>query len=215
VKPEYSVNYEAGARFSRGKARLEAIGFFNDYQNLTDVCTISSGCVDQNLDRQFDAGQAHIYGLEAYAAHEIPVGDALRVPLSVSYTFTRATFENDFESQDPIYGSVKRGDEIPYVPKHQLNATLAAEVERASAYVSFGYVSRMREEAGSAPLSASLVTDKQTWLDTGVQARIFGPVRLYANLRNVLDERDLVSRRPFGARPNPPRWLQVGAKLEL
>jgi hypothetical protein len=31
----------------------------------------------------------------------------------------------------------------------------------------------------------------------------------------VLNERDLVSRRPFGARPNPPRWLQVGAKIAL
>ncbi|RYZ01822.1 MAG: TonB-dependent receptor [Myxococcales bacterium] len=215
VKPEYSVNYEAGARFSRGPARVEAIAFFNDYSNLTDVCTISSGCVDQNLDRQFDAGKAHIYGLEAFAAHEIPAGQELRFPVSVSYTLTRATFENDFQSQDPIYGSVKKGDEIPYVPKHQLNATLAAEVDRASAYVSFGYVARMREEAGSAPLSDSLVTDTQTWLDTGIMARVFGPLRLYANLRNVLDERDLVARRPFGARPSPPRWLQVGAKLDF
>lgn len=215
VKPEYSVNYEAGARFSRGKARLEAIGFFNDYQNLTDICTISSGCVDQSLDRQFDAGEAHIYGFEAFSAHEIPAGDSLRFPVSVSYTFTRATFQNDFESQDPIYGQVKKGDQIPYVPKHQVMATVAAEISRASLYASYGFVSRMREEAGSAPLSQSLATDRQTWLDVGGQARVWGPLRLYANLRNMLNERDLVSRRPFGARPNPPRWLQVGLKLEL
>jgi Fe(3+) dicitrate transport protein len=215
VKPEYSVNYEGGARFTSGKARLEAIGFFNDYSNLTDNCTLSSGCVDQNLDRQFDAGKAHIYGVEAFAAHDIPLGAQLKLPISVSYTFTRATFQNDFESQDPIYGRVKKGDEIPYIPRHQLNATLAAEMERASAYASLGYVSRMREEAGSAPLSKSLVTDQQTWLDVGAQVRILGPLKLYANLRNVLNERDLVARRPFGARPNPPRWLQVGAKLEL
>ena len=214
-KPEYSVNYEAGGRFSKGPAHLELIGFFNDYSNLTDVCTISSGCVDQNLDRQFDAGKAHIYGVEALAAHDIPIGESLKLPISVSYTFTRAQFENDFVSQDPIYGTVTKGDDIPYVPKHQLNATLGAEIKRASAYVTFGYVSRMREEAGSEPLSKSLVTDKQTWLDTGVQVGVFGPLKLYANLRNVLNERDLVSRRPFGARPNPPRWLQVGAKIEL
>ncbi|MDF3071404.1 MAG: outer rane iron(III) dicitrate receptor [Polyangiaceae bacterium] len=215
VKPEYSVNYEAGARFTRGRARVEAIGFFNDYSNLTDICTISSGCVDQNLDRQFDAGKAHIYGVEAFAAHEIPAGQELRFPVSVSYTFTRATFENSFQSQDPIYGTVRKGDEIPYVPKHQLNATLAAEVDRASAYVSFGYVARMREQAGSAPLSESLATDTQTWLDAGIMGRVFGPLRLYANLRNILDERDLVARRPFGARVSPPRWLQVGAKIDF
>lgn len=215
VKPEYSVNYEGGVRYSKGKARLEAIGFFNDYSNLTDVCTISSGCVDQDLDRQFDAGKAHFYGVEAFAAHEIPVGAGLKLPVSVSYTFTRATFQNDFVSQDPIYGTVRKGDEVPYVPKHQLNATLAAEIERASAYATFGYVARMREEAGSAPLSQSLATDKQTWLDVGAEVRVLGPLKLYANLRNLLNERDLVSRRPFGARSNPPRWLQVGAKIEL
>jgi Fe(3+) dicitrate transport protein len=215
VRPEYSVNYEGGARFSAGKARLEAIGFFNDYSNLTDVCTISSGCVDQSLDRQFDAGHAHVYGLEAFAAHEIAVGKRLKLPISVSYTITRAAFQNDFVSQDPIYGTVRKGDRIPYVPQYQLSATLAAEIEGASAYASFGYVSRMREEAGRAPLSESLATDAQTWLDVGAQVRVVGPLALYANLRNALNERDLVSRRPYGARPNPPRWLQVGAKLDL
>src|SRR5262249_37794528 len=31
VSPEYSVNYEAGARYAKGRARAEVIGFFNDY----------------------------------------------------------------------------------------------------------------------------------------------------------------------------------------
>lgn len=215
VRPEYSVNYEAGTRFTHRSSRAEVIGFFNDYSNLTDICTISSGCVEQGLDRQFDAGRAHIYGVEAFAAHELRVGAQLRLPISVAYTFTRAAFRSSFESQDPIWGRVERGDELPYIPKHQLNATLGAELAWASGYVTWGYVSRMREEAGQAALSRSLVTDKQTWLDTGVQVRVWGPLRLYANLRNVLDERALVSRRPFGARPSAPRWLQIGAKLEL
>jgi Fe(3+) dicitrate transport protein len=73
----------------------------------------------------------------------------------------------------------------------------------------------MREVAGQQPLSDTLATDRQTWLDVGAQARIIGPLKLYANLRNVLDERHIVSRRPYGARPNAPRWLQVGAKIDL
>jgi Fe(3+) dicitrate transport protein len=215
IEPEYSVNYEAGARASRGSLRLEVIGFFNDYQNLTDICTLSSGCVDADLDRQFDAGRAHIYGLEAFAAHTLPLGPALKLPLSVAYTFTRARFRNSFESLDPIYGDVLEGDNIPYVPKHQLNATLGLQRERASFYTTVGYVSRMREEAGQEPLTDALVTDRQLWLDAGVEVKIVGPLRLYGNLRNLLDERSLVSRRPYGARPNAPRWLQVGAKVDL
>ncbi|HKY37189.1 MAG TPA: TonB-dependent receptor [Polyangiaceae bacterium] len=215
IAPEYSVNYEAGARFSRGPARVELIGFYNDYSNLTDICTLSSGCIDENLDRQFDAGQARIYGAEAFAAHELPISKAVKLPLSVAYTFTRAEFMSSFDSFDPIYGDVTEGDAIPYVPKHQLSATLGVEHDRASAYASFGYVSRLREEAGQAPLSQSLVTDRQIFLDAGLQLKVLGPLKLYGNLRNVLDERALVSRRPYGARPSPPRWLQVGAKVEL
>jgi Fe(3+) dicitrate transport protein len=214
ISPEYSVNYEAGARFSRGTTRLELIGFYNDYQNLTDICTLSSGCLTDDLDRQFDAGKARIYGAEAFAGYTLAVG-SLKFPVSVAYTFTRANFASSFSSQDPIYGDVKDGDEIPYVPKHQVNATLAAELERASAYVSFGYVSRMREEAGQEALDDTLATDKQKWIDVGAQARVVGPLKLYANWRNILNERDIVSRRPYGARPNAPSWLQVGAKVDL
>ena len=107
------------------------------------------------------------------------------------------------------------GDQIPYVPRHQLNATLGVAIERASAYGTLGYVARMREQAGQEPLSDTLATDKQVWLDVGMQVRVIGPLELYGNLRNVLNERDIVSRRPYGARPNAPRWLQVGAKIEL
>ena len=41
----------------------------------------------------------------------------------------------------------------------------------------------------------------------------FAGISVYANLRNVLGGAFIVSRRPYGARPNAPRWLQVGAKL--
>jgi Fe(3+) dicitrate transport protein len=73
----------------------------------------------------------------------------------------------------------------------------------------------MREEAGQEPLSETMATDKQLWLDVGLQLQVIGPLKMYGHLRNVLDERDIVSRRPYGARPNAPRWLQVGAKVEL
>jgi hypothetical protein len=37
--PELSINYEFGARYASAPARLELIGFYNDYSNLTDICT--------------------------------------------------------------------------------------------------------------------------------------------------------------------------------
>jgi len=215
TKPEYSVNYEAGARFGDGPLRGELIGFYNDYSNLTDVCTLASGCLDANLDRQFDAGRAHIYGLEAYAAHNVPLTEKLKLPVTVAYTFTRAAFEETFESQEPIYGSVVAGDQMPYVPRHLLSATFGVEHPRAGGAVVVNYVSPMREEAGSEPLDQTVATDEQLVVDFSASVKLLRFLSLYGNLRNVFGGEFIVSRRPFGARPNPPRWLQLGAKLSF
>jgi Fe(3+) dicitrate transport protein len=210
--PELSVNYEAGIRYAEGPSRAELIGYYNDYSNLTDVCTISTGCLDVNLDRQFDAGSALIYGGEVYLAHDFPLGGGLKLPLSAAYTLTLTRFGRTFESEDPTFGNVQAGDELPYVPRHQANALVGLEHDRVGGYATATYVSRMREEAGSGPLEEALTTDEQFILDAGTFYRVLPWLRLYGNVRNVLDSQYVVSRRPFGARPNAPRWLQVGVK---
>jgi Fe(3+) dicitrate transport protein len=214
VKPEYSINFEAGARFSPGRSRLELIGFLNDYSNLTDVCTFSSGCLNDDLDRQFDAGEASIYGFEAFASHELRFGQ-IKLPLSAAYTFTEAEFQSTFQSSDPIYGSVEDGDELPYIPRHQLNVTAGLDSRWFGASASLTYVAAMREEAGSAPFSESLVTDEQLDVSLGADVRILENLKVYANVRNLLNARDIVARRPYGARPNAPRWIQLGVKGSL
>jgi Fe(3+) dicitrate transport protein len=213
--PEYSVNYEGGFRFSEGPLRAELIGFFNDYSNMTSICTFASGCTTDNEERQFNFGEAHVYGLEAFAGHDVPLPAKLTLPFFASYTFTRGTFQNDFSSAAPAYGNVQKGDEIPYIPKHQLNASVGLEHERAGGYVAVSYVAAMREEAGSEPLDQTVATDEQFIIDVGARLKVTGGLSLYANVRNLMNEAYIVSRRPYGARPNAPRWVQGGAKLEF
>lgn len=213
-EPEYSVNYELGARFHPGRSRAELIGFYNDYSNLTDVCTLASGCLTDDLDRQFDAGKARIMGLEAFASHELVLG-GLTLPLGLSYTLTHGEFRNAFQSQDPIYGDVESGDEIPYIPRHQLNASFGAETEQLGVIFGLGYVTKMRERAGTGPIDQVVTSDEQLWLDAGLRARVLRWFALYANLRNAFGSQNIVSRRPYGARPNAPRWLQLGAEIRF
>jgi Fe(3+) dicitrate transport protein len=214
LKPELSINYEAGVRHSQRHMRAEVIGYFNDYQNLTDVCTLSSGCLDADLDRQYPAGRARIYGLEAFVDRDIPVGP-VKIPLLASYTLTHATFSRSFSSDDPIFGAVREGDEMPYVPRHQLSATLGVQAERAGVYASMLYVSRMREQAGSGAYDPKLTTDEEFNVDVSAQLRALSFLELYVNVRNVFDNQPLLARRPFGARPAAPRWAQVGAKISF
>jgi Fe(3+) dicitrate transport protein len=214
AEPEHSVNYEAGTRYTDGPLRAELIAFYNDYENLTDICGDSGGgCSSTYQDQQFSAGKARIYGVEAMAGHDVPVGKKLKLPLLVSYTFTRAYFGNTFSSQDPIWGNVQKGDVIPYVPLHQLRASAGVEAKPAGGALAFTYMASMSEgSTGTGSDRRDLFTDAQYLLDASVWAKVWGPFQLYATAQNLLDSVFIVSRRPFGARPNAPRWVHVGLK---
>jgi len=212
AQPEYSVNYEAGARWARRSERVEAVGFFNDYSNLTSLCTVSSGCA---IDTQFNAGRAHIWGLEVYGEKTFRLGGGVVIPLSLAYTFTQTALLEAFSSADPQLQDVEVGDELPYVPKHQLNVSAGIDVWRVSAHAQLNFVDRMRELAGQGELDPASTTDPQLTLDVHLGYRLFDGARVYVDARNLTDNRALVSRRPFGARPNAPRTVIVGLKLDL
>jgi Fe(3+) dicitrate transport protein len=214
-RPELSVNYEAGVRYWKGPFRAEAVGYYEDYSNLTTTCDFQRGCSNKNLDRQLDAGKARIYGVELFVEHEVPITEALRLPVRGSYTYTHAEFLESFRSEDPAFGNVQAGYLLPYVPMHQAFVSVGLESDRAGGYVAADYVGRMREEAGNKPFDETLATDAQFLMDTGAFWKPFKFLRLFANVRNVFNEQYIVSRRPYGARPNAPLWMQVGAKVDF
>lgn len=59
AKEETSLNLEAGLRYESGTARLELIGFYNDYTNILGTCTASVGC-EGDVGDQFNGGAAVI-----------------------------------------------------------------------------------------------------------------------------------------------------------
>ncbi|MFO0593689.1 MAG: TonB-dependent receptor [Myxococcaceae bacterium] len=209
--PELSMNVEAGARWARAGERLEAIGFFNDYGNLTDLCTFSSGCDGENLDRQFSAGRANIYGLEVYGEKRLKLG-AATFPLSAAYTFTGSRLLSSFKSDDPVLGNAKEGDELPYVPHHTFNASAGVDVWRVQAHAQFTFIDAMRERAGQNP-DPGWTTDVQATLDLHAGFTLTSWATVTFDVRNVTDQHAIVGRRPFGARPNAPRTFIGGLKL--
>ncbi|HEY0710275.1 MAG TPA: TonB-dependent receptor, partial [Polyangia bacterium] len=104
------------------------------------------------------------------------------------------------------------GDEMPYVPRHQLNASLGLESDRFGVLGEVTYVNAMRERAGQGDDPAEPKTDSSVIANAGARVRVAGPVWAYLQLRNVFNATDIASRRPFGARPTAPRWLQLGIK---
>jgi Fe(3+) dicitrate transport protein len=215
VRPEKSINFEAGARFSPRRFRAEIIGFYNDYTNLSDVCTQSSGCVQENLDQQFDGGSARVYGVEAYIESEWNLRRDLALPGRLAYTFTDARFLNEFDSADPILGSVVPGDYVPYIPMHQLTASIGVEAPRWGVNLGGTFVDAMREVAGQGEPASGQATDAYFVLDASISARPWRFLTLYVNGRNLTNQAYIVGRRPYGARPGAPLTIQGGFKVEL
>jgi Fe(3+) dicitrate transport protein len=209
---ESSVNYELGARLGR-RNHVEAVGFANNYSNFTSICTFSSGCAAADIDKQFSAGGAFIAGVEVLANAELKLNDTLTLPVRATYTFTSAHFLSAFRSQDPQFGSVRRGDELPYIPLHQASASVGLESERYAVNIGGTFVGDMRERAGQGDTKPNELTDPYFLLDVSLQAHPAKWITLYLNGKNVLNAEYIVSRRPFGARPGAPLTVISGMTL--
>lgn len=217
VKPETSINYEAGARYVNPAqdAQAELIGFFNDYSNLIGECTFAAGCNEQQLDSQFNAGQVYVYGLEASAKHTFKLPYKLTAPVRASYTLTLSEFQSAFNSENPQFADVEVGDELPYVPRHQAMLGAGLNGERWGVDATFNYSSAMRELAGQGELLPERTTDTYAMLDLAAQYRFATSWQAYLRVDNVTNSQPLSARAPQGARPSRPFMTQLGLKIDL
>lgn len=212
-KEERSVNYEAGARYDRRNLKLEAIGFYNDYANLIGLCTASSGA-DCEIGDQFDAGKVRVWGLEALATHDFghdfsrAVATGLSIPLRLAYTFTDTAFRSSFASA--FWGPVTRGDALPYIPRHQIFASLGVETARWGMSLAVNYVAAVRTVAGQGAAPNGETVGAHTVADLSAHVMLTPTVRLYGTVENLFDNIYAVARRPAGLRPGKPRTAKLG-----
>ena len=205
VEPEESINTEFGLRYNRGKLTSEAIGFFNRYSNLIGRCRVSD--VDCEAGDEFNGGKVDILGLELSGQYMAQWAE-WNVPLQLTYTYTKTAFQTDFSSSFSQWGNVSEGDELPYVPNHQLNVKAGLEKDKWDMNLSVSYTGSMKESAGN---NADEV-DSYVVTDLAAAYQVSKPLRLQLVVDNVFDEVAVVSRRPFGARPNKPRTINASLK---
>ena len=214
VDPEESWNYEFGWRYSNDSLQGEVIGFLNDYSNLKAVCSFSNGC-NEALDQEFNGGEIDVYGIEASTSSNFSLTKTISVPVKVAYTYSQSEFQNSFASSFSQWGNVNAGDELPYLPEHQLSVEAGLQGDSWQASLLVKYVSEMQEAAGEDTELAGYMTDELIQLDFSSWLQIHESIKLYAKLDNITDEEVIVSRRPFGARPGKPRQAIVGMKYSF
>jgi Fe(3+) dicitrate transport protein len=213
---ELSINYELGTRYVNEFLQAEVVGFYNDYSNLLGSDLAAGG--GSGTTAQFNAGRVEVFGLEVTANMdfaEILNLNSISLPFNANYTFTNATFRTDFESSFGPWGSVSKGDEIPFIPKHQFNAGLSFDYNNFSANLNTNYSPQMRTVAGSGSFDPAASTDSYFVIDLSSSYGITENVDLFMNIRNLLNETYIVSDRPSGVRPGLPRTVLGGLRFTL
>jgi Fe(3+) dicitrate transport protein len=215
TKPEISINYEAGIRYNVPMISFQSVVYFNDYENLLGSDLAAGG--GSGSGNQFNGGESLIYGIEYDMTINLlnSFSSRLRLPVTFNYTYTHATFQNDFESEFEPWGTVKAGDYIPYIPKHQLAFNISLDHEKFNVNYSSKLVGDMRTIAGQGdiPDHEKIPLYYVGDLSFNVIAHKF--ITLFGNINNLFNNVYAVSRRPAGIRPGMPISFRLGLKAHI
>ena len=207
---EESVNYELGARIVDDAGSVQAVVFFNDYDNLLGTDTASGGGLGTG--DQFNGGAVELRGFELAFNRNLPVGNSGgTLPLQVAYTFTEGEFRSNFVTPFAAWApEVFVGDELPYLPQHVLFAEIGWRNARWSAFASGSWVDEMRTTAGQGAIPLQERVEDHLVFDLSSEYRFRERYSVFLQVRNVTDEVYLAARRPAGLRPGLPRTALVG-----
>lgn len=211
--PEESTNYEVGIRFAQDKLFVEAIYFFSDYENSVKYCTVSNSCGGQTSG-SISQGEAEIEGLELLVNYDLSNNARYSIPVSFTYTYTDAEF-----TQSSDDGDFEKGDLKEDIPENQWAASIGYVAASGwDAYLNASYmdetcIDNTCDRAGVD--TTYLETDDLLVFDLSASYPLNTQTRVYAKVDNLLDDQEIVSRKPDGARANKPRTIYLGLKVSF
>ncbi len=212
VLPESSLNYEAGLRLRGQRISGDLIGFFSNYKNLKGSCSLASGCTEMQEGEEFNGGRAHVYGAELQVGSEWPLTNKLVLPLSAAYTYTHSAFQSSFSSDFAGWGEVEKGFELPYLPRQILAVSGGVKTKKWELGARVSYLGESRDVAGAGSIEAAARAEPLLTVNLNGHVTLHENSELYATCSNLFDEQVIISRRPYGARPNAPRLVSFGYK---
>lgn len=205
AKEEEAVNYELGFRYNNDAFNAELVYFLSDYDNIVGVCTASSGS-DCEIGDAFNGDAATVQGIEFLLKTELGQFNGIRIPFNLTYSYIDSEFDTDISGTD-FFGDVSAGDSIPYIPESQGQVTLGLEGDKWATYLNAVFVDSVCTRASCDAFEA---TDSSFILDLSGSYNVNADLRVFARIENLTDEEDIVSRQPYGARPNKSRTASVG-----
>ena len=209
--PETSDNWEYGARYRNGDLFVEAIGFYSDFSNKVENCSVGTPCSNGATFGTFKTGEAVISGLETQLGTQF-VNGAFTFPVAMAYTYTKAEI-----SADNADAGVQDGDVLKDVPEHIFSARIGVEHTSGwNNYLVAKYIDESCVAVGcNRSTGAQAKTDSLFVVDYISRYRLNKTAEVFFKAENLFDEQAIVSRDPDGARPNKPLSVAVGLKLNF
>ena len=211
---EESINYELGSRFNFKGLRGDVVAFYNDYSNLLGsdlAATGGTGSLDQ-----FNAGEVAVKGIELLLNYDfLERNTKLSLPISFGYTYTDTEFQNSFGSTDDLWGEVTKGDELPYIAKHQFNTSIGLEHASFELNINGRLNGAFRTTAGTEDITDENGVTSNFILDFSGKYHLNKNLSITGNIINLLDETYAVSRVPAGLRPGHPFGAYAGLEFRF
>lgn len=213
-KAEESINYEIGTRFNFKGLRSEVVAFYNDYSNLLGSDLAASGGTG-SLD-QFNAGEVSVKGVELLLNYDLLENNSkFSMPITFGYTYTDATFLNNFGSDEDLWGTVESGDELPYIAKHQFNTSISLEHDKFELHLNGRQNGAFRTVAGTETINASNGVTSNFIVDFSGKYHIKNNLSITGMVLNALDKTYAVSKVPAGLRPGHPFGIYGGIEFRF
>ncbi|MBL0689576.1 MAG: TonB-dependent receptor, partial [Pseudoalteromonas sp.] len=192
---EESVNIEFGSRFNANGFNGEVIAFYSDYDNMHGNCTAAVGCNDDNIGDQYNYGEVEVSGFEFSAGRTFNTV-SVAFPVKLTYTYTDSEFKNTFDSE--IWGSVEKGDAMPYVPENQVALSFGAEVNNFVVNSQIRYVSDAHADLSDSGLNA--IDSRVVW-DLAAKYLIDENQKVYLSVDKLIDKTYIDNRANSGILP--------------
>ncbi|MDV6316716.1 TonB-dependent receptor family protein [Idiomarina sp. HP20-50] len=207
-EPETSNNYEAGIRFKQGSFFAETIGFYSDFSDTTQQCSIANPCDNGEESGSYVLGESTVAGLEVQASNTFELGQFL-MPVDFAYTYTQGEI-----SQDNAVTGLMEGDDLNDIPQNTFSVRVALDNNKGWInYVVAKYIDEMCVSVGcNRDNSRFNKTESLFVTDFVSRYEMNSNMTVYLKVENLFDQQEIVARSPHGARPNKPRTASLGVE---
>ncbi len=224
ARNETAINYELGYRMATKTFNTQIVGFISEYANLLSSDNLSGG--GSGTGEMFNAGKAHIQGIEWSANYIMLNHNKYRIPLQIAYTFTDARFSETFVNGGGDWGSgqINKGDAIPFITPHMLTGSIGIEKANFDVTLTGRYVGITRTKPSQGnyvlPNDASNYNDvnaidQHLIVDASANYKVSKSFTTFAKLSNITNNKTIIANLPQGYRPTMPFSVMFGVKYAL